>query len=128
MTTNQLPISVQERIKADAEVATNNSADTLRDNGMEYSPMIMRLFGYKEGYIAGATAEHDRLNTIVDALKQFVSYHETGLLPDRFTYEKGMQALQQWSGEVEQPAGDKCRCIQPNWNAFPGKCLTCGKL
>lgn len=48
----------QERIKADAEAATNDHAVTLKAKGMEYAPMIMRLFGHKEGYIAGATAEN----------------------------------------------------------------------
>ena len=69
----------QERIKADAEAATNDHAVVLREKDMEYAPMIMRLFGYKEGYIAGATAEHDRaqgkLKEAQDAARMFCNKH-----------------------------------------------------
>jgi hypothetical protein len=41
----------------------------------------------------------DRSSRIETALKQFISYHETGLLPDRGTYEKGVEAMK---GEVEK--------------------------
>ena len=50
-----LPQETIETIKTEAEAATNNAAIELRAKDMEYAPMIMRLFGYKEGYIAGAT-------------------------------------------------------------------------
>lgn len=119
----------QERIKADAEAATNDHAVTLRAKEMEYAAMIMRLFGYKEGYIAGATAEHEhnkserlqleaqnanveillsqkkditaRARVLVDALDQFISYHETGLLPARHIYEKAVAAREQWKSGKE---------------------------
>lgn len=55
--------------------------------------------GRVETYIAGATAEHDRAKVLVDALKEFISYHETGLLPARHVYEKGVKALEQWEGK-----------------------------
>jgi hypothetical protein len=35
----------------------------------------------------------ERAERMETALKQFISYHETGLLPCRFTYEKGVEAL-----------------------------------
>lgn len=55
-----------------------------------------------EAYIAGATAENDRAQGLVDALEEFISYHETGLLPARHVYEKCVAALAKWKGEVEQ--------------------------
>lgn len=79
----------QERIKADAEVATNDHAVTLRAKEMEYAAMIMRLFGYKEGYIAGATAEHDRAQVLVDALSDIAS----GKVLPQFI---ASMALEQW--------------------------------
>ena len=52
-------------------------------------------------YIAGATAEHERAQALVDALNEFISYHETGLLPARHVYEKAVAAREQWkSGRV----------------------------
>lgn len=50
----------QERIKADAEAAKDKEAVRLRTYDMEYCRMVSRLYGYGEGYIAGATAENCR--------------------------------------------------------------------
>lgn len=75
--------------------------------------------GRVETYIAGATEyatkfheaqqENERLKAKLStyhgikercdkmeaALKQFISYHETGLLPDIFTYKKAVETLKQ---------------------------------
>lgn len=88
---NQLPAEVQERIKADAKKAYPVS--------WQYQERI--------GYIAGATAEHERaqeeiqqlkleLKQKTKALERFVSMHETGLLPNRFVYDNAKEILQQW--------------------------------
>lgn len=105
-----------ERIKADAEAATNNSEIELKATHMEYAPMIMRLFGYKEGYIAGATAENDRAQKLVDALEKLnaaidKTWNEcnTKSIPDRHKKEiASAQALsysilQQWKEGKKEP-------------------------
>lgn len=110
--------TTQDRIESEAIYATDFISN---DEG--HSKVYLK--GYKAGYIAGATAEHNRLQPVLDALTQFITRHEGGLLPDRFTYEKGVKAFEQCNGTGKEV--EKCRCIQPNWNAFTGKCLTCGK-
>lgn len=60
--------------------------------------------GYKDGKIAGATAAEERAQPVIDALEQFISYHETGLLPARHVYEKAVAARKQWKGEGEKEA------------------------
>lgn len=66
MSNNQLPADVQERIKADAEAATNKEADRLRETTQAYDRMISQLHGYDTGYIAGATAEAIRTADEID--------------------------------------------------------------
>lgn len=107
-----------DRIKADAIYATDFISN---DEG--HSRVYLK--GYKEGYIAGATAENNRFQPVIDALAQFIARHDGGLLPDRLTYEKGVKALEEWKGTGKE--AEKCQCVQSNWNAFTGKCLTCGK-
>lgn len=43
---------------------------------------------------ANYNALKERCDKMEAVLKQFISYHETGLLPDIFTYKKGIEALQ----------------------------------
>lgn len=45
-----------------------------------------------------ATPNND---VIIAALRKFISMHETGLLPDKFTYEAGKKALDEWEGGKE---------------------------
>lgn len=91
----------------------------------------------KEFYIKGATAwapwkvMYDELKERLDKMAhllymlQSVHSHEWS----EGNQENVKQTLQQWQQfkdggkEVE----DTCRCILPNYNAFTGKCLTCGK-
>lgn len=75
-----------ERIKADTLKAAEGIGDEHRKNA------------YYHGHRDGATAEIERLQPIIDALAQFIARHEGGLLPDRFTYEKGVKAHEQWKG------------------------------
>lgn len=46
-------------------------------------------------------AEYDRAQMLVDALDQFISYHETGLLPAKHVYEKAVAAREQWKSGKE---------------------------
>lgn len=85
--------------------------------------------GYLDGKKAGATVENERSESIrlqleaqnanveillaqkndlmeraqpiIDALDQFISYHETGLLPARHVYEKAVAAREQWKAGKE---------------------------
>lgn len=114
--------TTEERIKADAEAATNDHAKTLRANNMEYAAMIMRLFGYKEGYIEGATAENERAQKMADALEWIKTYGPV----DELTVKFIDNTLEQWRGtgkEVEQ----KCTCRYPTFNAMTNRCLTCNR-
>lgn len=102
----------QERIKADAE------AYVAKTRGQQ---------GRVETYIAGATAVHDRAQVLVDALDQFISYHETGLLPARHVYEKAVAAREQWKSgkgkEVENPCPN---CGKELSKDRHGCCRECG--
>lgn len=84
----------QERIKADADKAYPIA------NGW-HTEIAVNM-----GYIAGATAENDRAQVLVDALDQFISYHETGLLPARHIYEKAVAAREQWKSGKGKEVGD----------------------
>jgi hypothetical protein len=90
----QSKMTPTDRIKQEAEAYAESRADHLT-NIAEYN-----TFNDLNGaYIAGATAEHERAKVLVDALREFISYHETGLLPARHVYEKGVNALEQWEGK-----------------------------
>lgn len=78
----------QERIKADAKKAVK-----VKDWGESLQIA---------SYIAGATAVEERAQPVIDALEQFISYHETGLLPARHVYEKAVAARKQWKGEGKE--------------------------
>lgn len=102
MTSDKLPEGIQEQIKADAEAATDNAAVELRATNMEYAPMVMRLFGYKEGYIAGATAESALTQRMADAL-EFVKAN--GLCSE--TTDMINNALQQWKDGKEKEVANE---------------------
>jgi hypothetical protein len=52
-----------DRIKKEAQTATDVEEKRLKDNNHpDYGRMVSQLHGYHFGYIAGATAEHDRAN------------------------------------------------------------------
>jgi hypothetical protein len=40
------------------------------------------------------------------ALKQFISYHETGLFPDSFTYLKGVKSLAHKPEGINEKEGE----------------------
>lgn len=61
--------------------------------------------GYLDGKKAGVTAENERAQPIIDALDQFISYHETGLLPARHVYENAVAARQQFK-DGKKKVGD----------------------
>lgn len=107
--------TTQERILEDANRLYRGRPDSHHPSNYKYI----------DGYIAGATAENNRAEElkklldeaqallsaerekawlIVNALEQYNTRHEGGLLPDRFTYEKAVKTLEQWKGtgkEVE---------------------------
>lgn len=67
--------------------------------------------GYKDGKIAGATAEAERAQVLIDALDQFISFHESGLLPAKHVYEKAIAARKQWKeGNEDEPVKDDSIC------------------
>lgn len=82
----------QERIKADANA-------TLKAKGVLGGFIEKR--GYLTGYIAGATAENAHFQPMIDALDQFISFHESGLLPAKHVYEKAIAARKQWKEQKE---------------------------
>lgn len=60
--------------------------------------------GYKDGKKAGVTAEADRVQLILDALDQFIAFHESGLLPAKHIYEKAIAARRQFKeGKAIEP-------------------------
>lgn len=75
-----LPSNIQDNIEKDAEKYFVNTP----------SPSVIYA------YIAGATTYSEQVNKLAKALKEFISMHETGLLPNRFTYLKGKEALADW--------------------------------
>jgi hypothetical protein len=86
----------EERIKADARAAT--------DKRYPGDAVNFEYIEYKEGYIAGATTEHDRAQVLVDAL-EFVkhcpaTWDKTQLLVWVDTaIKKSKVALEQWEGK-----------------------------
>lgn len=90
-------------------------ADQLRRWKMEATELLTKINSYAHKHleiklgqcavdlVIGMAKERDELKERSDkmepALQQFVSYHETGLLPDRFTYEKGVEALKKEVGD-----------------------------
>lgn len=81
--------NAEERIKADAAKYCKGVTNSFKVHTMT------------NAYIAGATAEHERAQKLADALDQFISFHETGLLPARHVYEQAVAARKQWkSGKV----------------------------
>lgn len=122
--------TTQERIKADAGAATDNEAIKLRTKDMEYAAMIMRLFGYKEGFIVGATAENNRAQPAIDTLEQIINspnpsneYEMMSWIDTARTLAEA--ALQQCRGEKE--IEQKCTCQYPTFNAMTDRCLTCNR-
>lgn len=75
---------LDEKIKEDARNYARGIGDPKRLDATYY------------GYIAGATAIYGRAQAILDALDQFISFHESGLLPARHVYENAVVAREQW--------------------------------
>lgn len=59
----------KERIKVDAEAATNEVNEKLRETSTNFDRRTTYIDGYHTGYIAGATAVHERAQVLADALK-----------------------------------------------------------
>ena len=49
-----------------------------------------------DDYLCGAYNEATRALKLVEALEKFISMHETGLLPDRVTYETSKKVLEEY--------------------------------
>lgn len=109
-------MTTQERIKADAiryahlactHIGSDEYADYIAGATAEHERAqeeIKRandaavMFCNKHNVVATQLAELvDKAKVLVDALEQFITRHEGGLLPDKFTYKKGVQALAEWS-------------------------------
>ena len=104
----------------------------IKDAAIAYVESTRGQEGRVDTYIAGATAENSRAQGLVDDIQLMIDQFELSPEESWFTIAhkiKGiaLDSLRKWKGEVEPIADDKCRCIQPNWNAFTGKCLTCDK-
>lgn len=90
MSNKQLPAEVQERIEMEA---TNKYISTNKYIGhSEYN----RLSQQRKGYIAGATAVHDRAQALVDALEWLKTYGPVDDLTIKFIDK----ALNQWKGKA----------------------------
>lgn len=90
----------EERIKADAEAYLKTQ--TFTNRVQPYEGVLTT------GYIAGATAVHDRAQGLVDALEEIIKSGEN----IRATYKASKppfyikvakEALAKWKGEAEQP-------------------------
>lgn len=66
-------------LSADAFESKNGIGDLMRSSSM-----------------GGATAENTRFQPMIDALDQFISFHEYGLLPAKHVYEKAIAVRKQW--------------------------------
>lgn len=124
MSNNQLPAATVERIKADAEAATDKEEVRPKALNQEYGRMVSQLNGHEIGYIAGATALAENIQPIIDALDQFISFHETGLLPARHVYEKAIAARKQWKEGKEPVKEQSCTCGEESRKEH-GACYKC---
>lgn len=107
-----------ERIKADAEAYVTGIGDVNRKYAAKHGYIAgataennraqgelkeaqdaARMFCNKHNETATQlSALVDRAQVLVEALNEFISYHESGLLPARHVYEKAVAALEQWKG------------------------------
>lgn len=120
---NQMDNKTQERIKADAE-------ELSQEKGTAYA----------YGYIAGATAEHDKTQSAIDILEEAYNSHveEKRLLVERYPHlfpnidnyvkpwvGKAKAFLEQWRGkEVERPCPHCGKELSRDCNLC---CRECGK-
>lgn len=70
-----------------------------------------------------ALEELTELKQMKDELGKTTNY----LTRQPTAWKRATEALQQFKDGKGREVDGKCRCVQPNWNAFTGKCLTCGK-
>lgn len=85
---NQLPEQIKQQILKEAD----SYGFVVPYDGSNKFYIDDKVNGYKDG----ATAYAEQAQKLADALKEFISMHETGLLPNRFTYLKGKEALADW--------------------------------
>lgn len=121
MSNKQLPASVQERIKADAD---------------KLYPLFLQA-DTKAGYIAGATAIAERAQSaLVEIEKVHKMYHDLkGDNPAaNHILNIAREYLQQWNERKEvvsvkeQVYPDKCTCRYPSFNPMTDRCLICNRL
>lgn len=98
MSNKQLPAEIQERIKADAEKLSGYN-ENRGDGGLVNK-------GRYYGYIAGATAERERAQVLVDALVEIERRIKLGKAGASYQIEMirpvVIKALERWKGkEVE---------------------------
>lgn len=88
-----LPSNILKNIKEEAKQYQH-----IQIKGMvDFSDLSADNIRY--AYEDGATAYAEHAQKMAVALKEFISMHETGLLPNRFTYLKGKEALAEWEKE-----------------------------
>lgn len=60
-------MTTNDRIIIEAQDATNAKEKQLKESPIrDYDRMVSELYGYNKGYIAGATAEHERTEDEID--------------------------------------------------------------
>lgn len=105
MSNNQLPADVQ-RIKNDAERYAGLMVWVNTSNDPDKEPLFHEHIS-STSYIAGATAETENIQPVIDALDQFISFHESGLLPAKHVYEKAIAARKQWKEGKDEPVKEQ---------------------
>lgn len=96
-----------QRIKEEAEKATEKLDEQLRPNSTNYARRIDTLQGYEAGYIAGATAENEKAKGLVDALEYIT--HCPGMVDKTAllvwidsAIAKSKESLAKWKGEGQR--------------------------
>lgn len=115
MSNNQLPADVESRLDA---------AVKRRSLSHDYAS------GYKEGYIAGATAVHERAQVLVDALGNAKKHiHELCMTIIRLGYtpfnpiSEINEALEQWKGTGKEVGRPEHNVSIGEWITY---CKNCG--
>lgn len=93
----------EERIKADAEAHAKIVEERLKGRNVEYGRMVSQVHGYTSGYIAGATAEHDKAQVLVDALEAAYRLKNLWLYTGDVApeHEGEAQALSEMASQIE---------------------------
>lgn len=100
---------------------------------------LVKVLEVKETRIAGATAEAERAQVLVDALEQakiVISLYKDlyNASQERACLQQIEKALQQWKDQkeveplAEQVYPDRCTCRYPSFNPMTDRCLICNRL